>query len=178
MPGFALHIRKFGEQITIKACAKSTVFSYSRSIAQISLYFRKSPLDLEPDEINFYLFTLKQDKDLSDTFFNSAGLRVSKVCKLKITSENPKTVVEYLGRYTHKVAISNHRLRMVDQENVTLAYKEYRQDGKQKQIKLTGTEFLRSFSSHNLSRESGSFRLPLSGYDIMGSWHLETRARS
>lgn len=34
MPGFALHIRKFEEQITIKAYAESTVFSYSRSIAQ------------------------------------------------------------------------------------------------------------------------------------------------
>jgi hypothetical protein len=67
---------------------------------------------------------------------------------------------------------------MVDQKTVTLAYKDYRQDEKQKQINLTGTEFLRRFSSHNLSRESGSFRLALSGYDIMASWHLETRARS
>ncbi|MDO6440503.1 tyrosine-type recombinase/integrase [Cyclobacterium sp. 1_MG-2023] len=77
VPGFALHIQKFEEQITIKAYAESTVFSYSRSIAQISLYFKKSPLDLEPDEINSYLFTLRQDKDLSDTFFKHAvyGLR-------------------------------------------------------------------------------------------------------
>jgi len=77
VPGFADHIRKFEEQITIKSYSESTVFSYSRSIAQISLYFKKSPLDLEPDEINSYLFTLKQDKDLSDTYFKHAvyGLR-------------------------------------------------------------------------------------------------------
>jgi len=77
VPGFADHIRKFEEQITIKSYSESTVFSYSRSIAQISLYFKKSPLDLEPDEINSYLFTLRQDKDLSDTYFKHAvyGLR-------------------------------------------------------------------------------------------------------
>lgn len=77
VPGFADHIRKFEEQITIKSYSESTVFSYSRSIAQISLYFKKSPLDLEADEINSYLFALRQDKDLSDTYFKHAvyGLR-------------------------------------------------------------------------------------------------------
>lgn len=77
VPGFAEHILKFEEQITIKSYSESTVFSYSRSIAQISLYFKKSPLDLEADEINSYLFSLKNDKDLSDTFFKHTvyGLR-------------------------------------------------------------------------------------------------------
>ena len=77
VPGFADHILKFEHQITIKSYSESTVFSYSRSIAQISLYFKKSPLDLEADEINSYLFALRQDKDLSDTYFKHAvyGLR-------------------------------------------------------------------------------------------------------
>jgi site-specific recombinase XerD len=77
VPLFAEHIVKFEHQITIKSYSESTVFSYSRSIAQISLYFKKSPLNLEPDEINSYLYTLRQDKDLSDTYFKHAvyGLR-------------------------------------------------------------------------------------------------------
>ena len=77
VPGFAEHIRKFEEQITIKSYSKSTVFSYSRSIAQISLYFKKSPLDLDADEINSYLYSLRMDNDLSDTYFKHAvyGLR-------------------------------------------------------------------------------------------------------
>jgi integrase/recombinase XerD len=77
VPDFADHIRKFEHQITIKSYSQSTVFSYSRSIAQISLYFKKSPLDLEADEINSYLYTLREDKDLSDTYFKHAvyGLR-------------------------------------------------------------------------------------------------------
>ena len=77
VPEFAAHIQKFEHQITIKSYSASTVFSYSRSIAQISLYFKKSPLHLDPDEINSYLYNLHQDKDLSDTYFKHAvyGLR-------------------------------------------------------------------------------------------------------
>lgn len=77
VPGFSDHIRKFEEQITIKSYSPSTVFSYSRCIAQISLYCKKSPLDLEPDEINSYLYAMKNDKDLSETFFKHTvyGLR-------------------------------------------------------------------------------------------------------
>jgi len=77
VPKFREHIERFEHQITIKSYSESTVFSYSRAIAQISLYFKKSPLDLEPDEINSYLFTLREQKGLSDTYFKHAvyGLR-------------------------------------------------------------------------------------------------------
>ena len=69
VPGFADHIVKFEEQITIKSYSSSTVFSYSRCIAQISLYCKKSPLDLDLDEIHSYLYAMKTDRDMSDTFF-------------------------------------------------------------------------------------------------------------
>jgi len=41
----------------------------------------------------------------------------------------PKTVVEYLGRYSHKIAISNHRLVNVTHKTVTFNYKDYNQEG-------------------------------------------------
>jgi hypothetical protein len=63
---------------------------------------------------------------------------------------SPKTVVEYLGRYTHKVAISNHRLTGVNENTVSFHYKDYRDLGKKKQISMKGVEFLRRFSSHIL----------------------------
>jgi hypothetical protein len=44
----------------------------------------------------------------------------------------PKQVIEYLGRYTHKVAISNHRLAALSQSQVTFRYKDYKQGGIQK----------------------------------------------
>jgi hypothetical protein len=62
----------------------------------------------------------------------------------------PKQVIEYLGRYTHKVAISNHRLLDVSEAGVRFAYKDYRQGGAKKEMTLGGPEFLRRFALHIL----------------------------
>jgi hypothetical protein len=65
---------------------------------------------------------------------------------------SPKSVVEYLGRYTHKIAISNHRIRNIDAENVTFDYKDYRQKGLRKQMTLSHEEFIRRFTLHILPK--------------------------
>lgn len=62
----------------------------------------------------------------------------------------PKQVIEYLGRYTHKAAISNHRLLEVTDQNVRFSYKDYREGGKKKEMVLHGEEFLRRFTLHIL----------------------------
>lgn len=63
---------------------------------------------------------------------------------------SPKTVVEYLGRYTHKVAISNHRLINVDAQNVSFSYKDYKSKTAKKSVTISGLEFLRRFAYHVL----------------------------
>lgn len=63
----------------------------------------------------------------------------------------PHQVVEYLGRYTHKVAISNHRILNISDSGVTFRWRDYR-DNKQKIMTLTGAEFLRRFCLHMLPR--------------------------
>lgn len=63
----------------------------------------------------------------------------------------PYQVVEYLGRYTHKVAISNHRILNISDSGVTFRWRDYR-DNKQKIMTLTGAEFLRRFCLHMLPR--------------------------
>jgi hypothetical protein len=65
---------------------------------------------------------------------------------------NPQSVVEYLGRYSHKIAISNHRIKRIDAQSVTFDYKDYRQDGFKKQMTLTHGEFIRRFSLHILPK--------------------------
>lgn len=62
----------------------------------------------------------------------------------------PKQVIEYLGRYTHKIAISNHRLLSIDNDLITFGYKDYRAAGVNKQMSLTAPEFIRRFSMHIL----------------------------
>ena len=59
---------------------------------------------------------------------------------------------EYLGRYTHKVAISNHRIQQVDEECVTFSYKDYRQNGLKKSMCLSHAEFIRRFAQHILPK--------------------------
>ncbi|UFH34697.1 IS91 family transposase [Flavobacterium acetivorans] len=65
---------------------------------------------------------------------------------------SPKSVVEYLGRYTHKIAISNHRIKAIDNQNVTFDYKDYRMEGVKKQMTLTHQEFIRRFALHILPK--------------------------
>lgn len=63
----------------------------------------------------------------------------------------PQAVIEYLGRYTHKVAISNHRIRNIGEDDtVTFSYKDYSDGGTQKQMTLSCTEFIRRFAQHIL----------------------------
>jgi hypothetical protein len=62
----------------------------------------------------------------------------------------PRQVVEYLGRYTHKIAISNHRITAIDDPYVRFRWKDYRQDGVMKIMQLDILEFLRRFCLHIL----------------------------
>ena len=65
---------------------------------------------------------------------------------------SPEIVIEYLGRYTHKVAISNHRIKDVTDNSVTFNYKDYADKSKQKLLTLSGTEFIRRFTLHILPK--------------------------
>ncbi|MEO1219705.1 MAG: transposase, partial [Bacteroidota bacterium] len=61
----------------------------------------------------------------------------------------PEQVVKYLGRYTHKTAITYHRIKAVSDHHISFAYKDYR-DNKQKEMTLTCHEFLARFERHIL----------------------------
>ena len=65
---------------------------------------------------------------------------------------NVASVVEYLGRYTHKVAITSHRITAINEGNVNFKYKDYADDSKQKEMGLCIPEFLRRFELHILPR--------------------------
>ena len=59
-------------------------------------------------------------------------------------------VLDYLGRYTHRVAISNHRLQQLQDGRVTFSYKDYKDEQQQKLMTLSADEFLRRFLLHVL----------------------------
>ncbi len=62
----------------------------------------------------------------------------------------PEQVLDYLGRYTHRVAIANHRLLGIDQGQVRFHWKDYRHHDRQKTMMLAADEFIRRFPLHVL----------------------------
>lgn len=59
-----------------------------------------------------------------------------------------ETVMNYLGRYIHRIAISNNRILSMDEKTVTFRVKEYKNEGKWKNQTLAGVEFIRRFLMH------------------------------
>ena len=87
------------------------------------------------------------DKNLVNALFKKEW-----VVYAKRPFAHPSHVVEYLGRYTHKIAISNNRIQAIDETTVTFGYKAYRQEGKKQTMTLDGMEFVRRFALHILPK--------------------------
>jgi hypothetical protein len=62
----------------------------------------------------------------------------------------PRQVLEYVGRYTHRVAIANNRLVSMDNGKVRFRWRDYRDGSRQKTMSLDGVEFIRRFLIHVL----------------------------
>lgn len=84
----------------------------------------------------------------------------------------PEHVIEYLGRYTHKIAISNHRILNIDKEKrtVTFSLKDYKKQGQKTTLSLTTKEFIRRFQLHILPK--GFTRIRHYGF-LSSSWKKE-----
>jgi predicted Zn-ribbon and HTH transcriptional regulator len=78
----------------------------------------------------------------------------------KAPCAGPEQVIEYLGRYTHKVAISNYRIMENDtlHGTVTFRYKDYADGNATKLMTITGKEFVRRFEQHILPKQFTKIR--------------------
>jgi hypothetical protein len=79
----------------------------------------------------------------------------------------PAQVLDYVGRYTHRVAISNNRLVSMDDGKVRFRWKDYRDDNRQKTMTLEAGEFIRRFLIHVLP--DGFHRIRY--YGFLGNCH-------
>ncbi len=91
----------------------------------------------EPDAFTRHLHTLRD---------------VEWVVYAKRPFAGPQQVLDYLGRYTHRVAISNGRLLACDNGQVRFRWKDYRANGKSKAMTLDAAEFIRRFLLHTLPK--------------------------
>ncbi len=85
----------------------------------------------------------------------------------------PEQVLKYLARYTHRVAISNHRLVKLEEGRVTFHYKDYAEERKEKLLTLSAEEFLRRFVQHVLPKGFMKIR----HYGLLSSRRREARLR-
>jgi len=70
----------------------------------------------------------------------------------KAPFRGPSQIIAYLGRYTHKVAITAHRIKRIDDEYIKFQYKDYADNGKEKEMTLSHIEFARRYEQHILPR--------------------------
>ncbi|MBK5965420.1 IS91 family transposase [Thiocystis minor] len=82
-----------------------------------------------------------------DTLMRTEWVVYSKPCLV-----HTETVVDYLGRYSHRTALSDSRLLSFDGESVELSYKDYRDGDRRKVMTLSGEELLRRFLLHVLPK--------------------------
>ncbi len=85
----------------------------------------------------------------------------------------PEQVLKYLARYTHRVALSNHRLVRLEAGRVTFRYRDYADARKEKLLTLSAEEFLRRFVQHVLPKGFMKIR----HYGLLSSRHREARLR-
>jgi len=81
------------------------------------------------------------------------------------------SVLEYLGRYTHRVAISNNRLIGMEEGKVKFRYRDYRQGNRHKDMELAVGEFTRRFLQHILP--SGFYKIRYIG--LLATAHIHTK---
>jgi len=93
---------------------------------------------------------LQQRQSFLDDQLRSNLYRKSWVVYARRPFAGPDQVIEYLGRYSHKIAISNHRLVSISEGQVAFTWKDYKHGGVRKTMTLDVFEFLRRFCLHIL----------------------------
>jgi hypothetical protein len=114
-------------------------------VAGLRRAFRRRQLDL--GGTLRYLAEPKQFAAFLRTLF-----RKDWVVYAKPAFGGPAHVLRYLGRYTHRVAISNHRLVAFDGKQVTFRWRDYARGNKQREMNVSAEEFIRRFLLHVLPR--------------------------
>ena len=95
-----------------------------------------------------FMHSLKAKNLTSDKQLINALYKKEWVIYAKQPFGNPHCVIEYLGRYTHKIAISNHRIKSITPDLITFSYKDYKHGDVKKEMSLSPVEFIRRFSMH------------------------------
>jgi len=140
----------------------------------LSRFFRRRFLELLEqafDGGHLEFFSALQPLHEREAFRRYLGpLRVKEwVVYAKAPFAGPEQVLDYVGRYTHRVAISNNRLLDIEDGTVTFRWKDYRDENAQKTMTLAADEFIRRFLLHVLPPGLQRIRY----YGLLGTRHRQ-----
>lgn len=108
-------------------------------------YYKENKLEFYGDNIIYE--NASNFKELLDECY-----KIDWYSYTKKTFSHPLAVIKYLGRYTHRIAISNHRIISIDKEHVTFKAKDYKNNSKDITVTMKGVEFIRRFLMHVLPK--------------------------
>lgn len=124
--------------------------SYLFRVQSLSKEFKKQYLGLfEKSYLNDELIVKYKNKQEFNKFVQSL-FKVKWLTYAKRPFAGPEQVLEYLGRYTHRVAISNNRIKSIDKGQVRFTYRDRTDDNTVKILKVSAYEFIRRFLLHVL----------------------------
>ena len=137
----------------------------SRKFRGKFLYYLKNE-KLEFYGKNEYLNNKQNFDELMSKMYNKEWISY---CKPPF--ENAKSVIKYLGRYTHRVAISNERIVSEENGEVTFKYRDYKDNNKMKEMTVKAEEFIRRFLMHILPPGFMKIR----HYGLLGNRNKKTK---
>ena len=132
---------------------KQTKENYIFKVQVLSTLFKKKFLSMLKKidlKLPKHLEKLKDIKELNN--FLRPLYNKDWVTYIEPPKGSPENVIEYIGRYAFRVAISNYRIKNIDDNNVTFEYKDYKDNSKIKLMTITGVEFIRRFLLHVLPK--------------------------
>lgn len=123
------------------------------SVKVLSRLFRGKMLDYlkkswKSEELEFS-GTMAKLKDRFVVFLNDL-YKMEWVVYAKPPFKDPETLLDYLGRYTHRIAIGNHRILKMEDEEIFFRWRDYADGNKMKIMRLEASEFIRRFMLHVL----------------------------
>ncbi len=124
----------------------------NKFIDRLKLEYKKKRLEFSEEQkklLNPYTF-----KEFKEKLYQKKW-----VVYIKAPFAGPKQVLNYLGRYTHRVAISNSRIVDIQNGKVTFESKNYSKGGKKEMIVLSSNEFMRRFLLHILPAQYRKIRM-------------------
>jgi len=176
VPDFIEHFAKFEQQMVIGGYSSSTLFNYSRAVAKISLHFKKSLLDLDPDEVNQFLFLLAKEKKASSTYFKHTvyGLRFffrlydleDRVLKLPTISNDRKLPTVFSREELKRLFFVPQRLKQ--RVIFSLIYSAGLRVSEASKLKITDIDSDRMQIKIRNSKGNKDRYVPLSNYILKG----------